>query len=211
MKKECAVFVAFCLGAVAQVAASLIPIPLVNSGFEDGPPPSPTDPIPGWPDVGTTNSAGVEFGSAHSGDYSASLLSGTATSERGIYQMTDYTIQEDDVFTLRFWSTITWENGEITAVLFYGNGNADNPAYEIGSETNVPPGDWWSGTWTEFELTVTATPESVGQKLGVQFLNTGTPDGSWVALDDVTLSVVPEPATIALLGLGILFVLHKRR
>jgi len=198
MKNVCVVIVAFYAAAVAQVAAALVSISLVNADFENGAP-GLGEEIPGWPGVGTTTSAGVAFGSAHSGDYSAILMSGTTTSERGIYQMTDYTIQEGDIFTLRFWSTITWDNAEITAILFYGNGNVDKPAYEMGSASNIPPGGWWSSTWTEFELTATAPLESVGQKLGVHFVNTGAPLGSWVALDDVSLwegdSFAPEAPT----------------
>jgi len=207
MKKTCIIMVAFCLAVVGQVAASLVPIPLVNPGFEAGIP-GPGEEIPGWPSPGTGSDAGVDTG-GHSGEYSAFLKSGTVPSAGAIYQVTDYTIQEGDVFTLRFWSTIVWENAEITADLFYGN--EANPAYVLDSAANVPPGGWFTDIWTEFELTASATPESVGQKLGVHFVNTGLPDGSWLKLDDVSLSVVPEPATFTLLGLGVLFLLHKRK
>ena len=147
----------------------------ISDGFDGA-----TD-VPGWNDFGTMSNSGIEdpsFG-GHDGTYSAVLMGG----DGGAYQMTGYTIQEGDVFTLGYWAKIDWAASPcaITATLFGDTPNSG--ANEIGSIAADP----LTGSWVYYECTATATVASVGQELGIQFVNT---QSDWGAFDDVSLSVV---------------------
>ena len=127
------------------------------------------------------------------------------------YNMSSYVIQADDVFTISYIAGVWgWEGsgdgrGEWTASLFY-----DDPANVIGTYVQDY---YWLGVGDVVRFTdavgITATPESVGGTLGILFQNT---TGDKIAqFDELTVSVVPEPATLSLLGLGALALLRKRK
>jgi len=209
MKKICSIMVAFCLAVVGQVAASLVPIPLVNPGFEEVPQGDITiygfddlfGDIPGWSDVGLNDISGVQLdpSNAHSGENYALFYGG----EPGAYQMTDHTIAAGEIYRVGFYANNIWDAPELTVTLLGDTVGNEWASYTVIDNTA------WSGEYDYYEIDFEASAESVGQALGIQF-SAPIPDG-WIFVDDVSLSVVPEPATFTLLGLGVLFLLHKRK
>lgn len=166
--------------------------------------------IEGWTNypAGPLNDAGVEAAGVGwwVGD-GPHQNAGFMSSGDAAYTMSTYTIQSDDVFTIEYigghWD---WTGaGEWTATLFY-----DDPANVIG--TYVQDYFWRSVgdvVWSTDAVGIAATPESVGGTLGILMQNT---TGDKIAqFDELTVSVVPEPATLSLLGLGALALLRKRK
>lgn len=209
--------------AVSGVQAALIDVPLANAGFEDSTQnmfdgfDAVAYDIPGWKDVAVTTAAadsGVNIDNppwygSKSGAAAAFLRS--SVDDPGIYQMTGYTIQEGDEFTVGFWAK-GWDpwgsdGAEITATLFYNDVAA--PAQELGSYTATALVRANASTdYAYFVSTIPANVASVGQELGIRFVNTGT-DGSFATLDNVT---IPEPATLGLLGafgVGLMFIRRR--
>ena len=181
----------------------------IATGFDN-----PTADIIGWNDYPAhpLQDAGVEGPAAwwipddYAYENAAFMKSGDAA-----YNMSSYVIQADDVFTISYIAGVWgWEGsgdgrGEWTASLFY-----DDPANVIGTYVQDY---YWLGVGDVVRFTdavgITATPESVGGTLGILFQNT---TGDKIAqFDELTVSVVPEPATLSLLGLGALALLRKRK
>lgn len=164
---------------------------------------SPID-IPGWTDYPASplNDAGVEGPGAWWGPYdncAAFMSSGDAA-----YTMSTHTIQAGDVYQVGFYAkqwSWTGSVGEWTATLFY-----DDPANAIGSfvQSDLP------GGWTAFSSAgIAATPASVGGTLGILMTSTGSRISQ---VDEITVSIVPEPATIGVLGLcGVALMFVRRR
>ncbi|MBS1718226.1 MAG: PEP-CTERM sorting domain-containing protein [Armatimonadetes bacterium] len=103
--------------------------------------------------------------------------------------------------------------GDFTATMTAG-GSATDGAIVGGSvlnalniaETNQPP-----GTWTQFTISYDAAANDplVGQAIGLQFLKTA---GLQINVDDIQVAsdAVPEPASMAALGLGVAALLRRR-
>lgn len=178
-----------------EVSATPVPapvsIPLPNGDFElstqENYPTgfdSPYD-VPGWMDL-TSSDSGVEnvawWGTYD--NYSAFMKAGD-----GAYLMSQYTIQNGDVFSVGFVGKSWDASSEWTVTLFY-----DNPANVIG--TYVQSVD---GTWTEYSHgAIQATAGSIGGTLGVSFVNTGS---GFANLDNVSLAVLGETPPAAPTGL----------
>ncbi|TWT96143.1 hypothetical protein Pla108_32280 [Botrimarina colliarenosi] len=160
--------------------------------------------VPGWMDGGPIVDAGVEGPGAwwapHE-DHAAFMSSGDSA-----YTMSTYTIQTGDVYEIGFYAK-HWEwtgTGEWTATLFY-----DNPANVIGAYTQGGLPD--NGSWNQFSdpVGIAATPASVGGTLGILMTSTGT---GIAQVDEITVNLVPEPATTGLVSLcGAALLLIRRR
>lgn len=143
---------------------------------------NPAHDVPGWRNFPSSmDSAGVEAGNAwwgtYNGSFSAFLFPG-----RGAYLQSQYTIKAGDSFDIGYAAKIWWGASQWTATLFY-----DNPANVIGSVSSDI-----NGGWSNYSGRIAATPESVGGKLGILFVNTGA---DVATLDAVTLApVLPEMA-----------------
>ena len=143
---------------------------------------------PGWQDLTVITDSGVENSNAWWGTYDG--YSAFMAVDNGAYNLSGYTIQAGDEFTIGFVGK-TWDgNSEWTATLFY-----DSPTNVIGSYVTAV-----DGTWTAYSnpTAIEATAGSIGGTLGISFLNTGS---GFANLDNVSVNVVPEPATIGLLGI----------
>lgn len=133
---------------------------------------------------------------------------GTGSSNASIWQNTGATFAADTVYTLN----VVWRDP--------GDGGLDVESIQA-SIIDVTGGwvdvaaDWYgplavTDEWTTATLVfdTASNPALVGNNIGVGVRLTSNV-GSWVHLNSVSL--VPEPATLALLGLGGLILRRKRR
>ncbi|HEY8993689.1 MAG TPA: hypothetical protein VIM71_03310, partial [Lacunisphaera sp.] len=143
---------------------------------------NPAHDVPGWKNYpAVLSDAGVEAGNAwwgtYNGTFSAFLFPGC-----GAYLTSEYTIKPGDTFDIGYVAKVWWGPSQWTAKLFYNV--PTNVIGSISSDIN--------GGWSNYTGRIAATPESVGGKLGILFVNTG---GSVATLDAVTLArVLPETA-----------------
>ena len=110
------------------------------------------------------------------------------------------------------------EGGELVRARYLGDGTVDsfagtglgassgtNAGWSIGDGTSTS----WNasgGTWGLSTLTYTATAADDGAPIGIAFWGAGD-----AAVDDVTVTSIPEPSLPALLGLGGMLLLRRRR
>jgi hypothetical protein len=167
---------------------------------------TPAVDIPGWASDIAVADSGVEsdWPGSTEGVYSGFLMGGDPSA----WNLTDYVIQAGDVLTLLVDARDNWTDGglaDFTMSLYYDVGGIRNT---VASVTLVDI----SQTWTTYSLTFAAddVPASIGSQIGIELKNIDTPaGGSWMGMDNVRL--VPEPTTMALLGLGALGLLRRRK
>jgi hypothetical protein len=89
------------------------------------------------------------------------------------------------------------------------NADFSEDVYTVGL-TQWTPATWESGipvqTWTSDSISLKDSPDVALERIELFSTNSGSP---WTLLDDLKVSVVPEPATLMLLVLGGLF--YRRR
>ncbi len=206
----------------ACAATVIVDNTTLNGSFETG-----TSTVPAtWVAYGATASVGrgspsaAISGTTHQGDYSLVVgvnPSGTGNTNGALN--TGYTILSGDKFTFSFWynGAFGWDAGDqINYQLFYTSDNTLSgaaTAFYSGAVTATPGTS--SANWQQFTGTnIAATGGSVGKTLFVLFNpGTGVSTNEFARVDEVALSVVPEPATwvLAGLGLGCALVLRARR
>ena len=230
-----------CVAVLAMVwtsSAMAVPVALVNASFEDpgyhkqvnGFDGEIIDPgsgalfpdVPGWEDDCTRDwpRSGV-IGPVHAvpsydGDYRAFLYFDDTYAENVVYQLTDQTIAADKLYTLNAWGLSggvvpSGTNEKLQLSFFYVDGVGDH--IELASKVNLLPDDSPNYHLCDAVFFSDDMPDSIGEKLGIKFtsLDVGCTAAGWLGFDDVSLDVIPEPATMMLLGLGSLALLKRRR
>jgi len=133
--------------------------------------------VNGWyTDTATVGSGVSENGNATDGVCAAWLQS----DDSALWQVTDYTIQAGDTFTLQVDSRNSWIAYLVELTLFY----EDGVQHVVGAQESFEVTD----VMATFTLTFSAddVPASVGHKLGIAFDNISDPS-SWVEVDNFRL------------------------
>jgi hypothetical protein len=190
--------------ALSAGSALAAPIIVENFSFElpgEGKP--GFDLIPGWSGEGT-GGGGAETGWGPTDG----IYTGYCGGNMEVFQLTGHTIAADEVYTLTIDARRTWEGPNITLGLYYDDGGARVQMASLLHE-------FVGGSTTDMEeLNLVAlandTPAAIGNTLGIQIMS-GPPDAAWIGFDNVRMDVIPEPATLALLGFGALGLITRRR
>ncbi|MBN2593725.1 MAG: hypothetical protein JXA81_09480 [Sedimentisphaerales bacterium] len=143
---------------------------------------TPAVDIPGWSSDAVVVDSGVETGyTPTDGDWTAFLMSG----DPSVWQSTDYTIAEGDIFELKVDARITWAATNLQMILYYDDSGARIPA--VTSEVTL------TDDMQEYALSLSAAdvPESVGKNIGIELSNSSSGD-SWIGLDNIRLVVSKE-------------------
>jgi hypothetical protein len=210
MKKVLVVL--FLVGVLATISQAAVINSFVNADFDSGivttPGPfkgfdAPAAPeIIGWSNYGTVNDAGVEASGAWWIQGYAYQNCAFVNVGGGASNMSSYVIQAGDQFTASFIGD-GWGGTSARVSLWY-----DNPANVFGSYDAVM--NAWHFDPYSNATAIGATQAAVGGTLGVTVENLG---GNMLGFDQVSVNVVPEPATITLvlMGLAALAIVRKRK
>jgi hypothetical protein len=161
--------------------------------------------IPGWASDGQAIDSGVEsdWPGSTEGVYSGYLMGG----DPSVWNLTGYVVAAGDVFTLQVDSRNNWSAAtpaQLELSLYYDVAGVRNQAASVIVDLT----DSWAG----YSLTFTADDlaASIGNPIGIELKNAAS-SSSWIGIDNVRLDVIPEPATLSLLGLGVVALLRKRK
>ena len=202
MNRQIVLAAAAVLAVTMSVSAD--PIFVENWSFENPGTGKPGfDQIPGWTGEGT-GGGGAETGWGATDGVYTGFLGGNME----VFQLTGHTIAADEVYTLTIDARRTWEGPNVTLGLYYDDGGARVQMASLLHE-------FVGGSTTDMEeLNLVAlandTAAAIGNNLGIQIMS-GPPDAAWIGFDNVRLDVIPEPATLALVGFGALGLIRRRR
>jgi PEP-CTERM motif len=228
-----------CVAVLAMVwtsSAMAVPVAVENAGFElpdyyrkingfDGEVEDPLIPgtnmpdVPGWEDDCTKDwprsgvHGDVSGHPVYEGAWKAFLYHGNGEgyAEDIIYQATDQTIAAGEIYTLsaQGWNGGTFDTDvRLELSFFYVDGTGAH--IELAANPTDLPDD---NLFYECTAVFQVGADGIGEKLGIKFRNVdvGNDNVGWLGVDAVALDVIPEPATMMLLGLGSLALLKRRR
>ncbi|MCK5271445.1 MAG: PEP-CTERM sorting domain-containing protein [Sedimentisphaerales bacterium] len=228
------------LAMVWTSSAMAVPVYVENAGFElpdyyrkingfdgevlnpDYPGSSPDEylpDVPGWEDDCTRDwprsgvHGDITGNPVYEGAWRAFLYHGDGEgyAEDVIYQVTDQTIAACEIYTLSAQGMSGGTYGTTVRLdlsFFYVDGTGGHVAL-ASNFTDMADDDEWHLCTAGF----TVDADGIGEKLGIKFtsVDVGNANVGWLGFDDVQLDVIPEPATMMLLGLGSLALLKRRR
>jgi hypothetical protein len=138
--------------------------------------------------------------------------------------VTDYTIQAGDQFTLTYYQRNTYSpngNNDPETVTLFSQANPIAATYSYSpistlatQNVSLTPSGASLPAYTQYTLTYTATGADAGKDIGLTIQNNANPatDNSYTVADDFNLTVtsVPEPASLSAIGLASLGLLRRR-
>ena len=134
--------------------------------------------VPGWHGDKDPLDSGVELGWVpQDGQYTAFMR---ATPDSSIWNMTDYTMQADDVFQLKIEGRATWAATLLKTALFYVNGSGQRVI--LASQDNPLN---TALTYETYSLLASADANAAGHTLGILLQNSSPLSASWAGADNV--------------------------
>lgn len=163
--------------------------------------------IPGWASDTTAVDSGVEsdWPGHTEGLYSGYLMNG----DPSVWQLASYAIQSTDNFSLQVDARNNWSQtppASLSLTLYFDNAGART----VAASSMVSLTDSWVTQTLDFDAST--LPASWGKTIGIELANGTSGSGSsWIGMDNVRLSLVPEPSTFALLSCGLAVLALRRR
>ena len=193
------------LSVVAVAQANL----LDNPSFEDN---GGGGSHPWWwggtDDLGAQNWMDGEVFQAHSGEWLAAVMHWSGTGTGNFYQ-DNIAVSENTDYVYTMWAKrdgSAWVGTYNMTVEWYGGANL------LGESTLDITAGITDTEWNQFSLDATSMAGSDNACVMIEFVDVGT---DWTngcgKFDDASFAEVPEPATMALLGLGGLALLRRKR
>ncbi|MFC1568723.1 T9SS type A sorting domain-containing protein [bacterium] len=186
--KKGTVSLVFLLSVLLLLAASSLfaqeTIALVNASFEEpGAEERNWANIPGW----SLDADAIDSGVSVENPLATDGL-GTAwldSDDGALWQLTDYTIQDGDLITLKADVRNSWQTTVFDLILYYDDGGTRVPVATTTGDFEGFVDDFL----TEFTVTFLAAsaPAAVGKKLGVAIHNTSIPN-SFIEVDNFRLT-----------------------
>ena len=164
--------------------------------------------IPSWGNTGGAyTDTGIETGISSGQDGAQRAF--FKNTDGGAFNLTSYVMQAGDSLTLTF-SALRFNSGDnFTAKLFSSTDATYATNATLNSLIYAPVSQ---GTFEGFTLNYTAVAADAGKTIGVSFDNESAIGNSYAGLDNVVLTVVPEPSTMGLAALATgLIGLRRRR
>ena len=198
------------LGGTTQAA----PITVVNPGFElgsDGNPlPGPGDhdftEVQGWSGSAQPFAAVESFTQTPDGLWAAQINSAGST-EPSYFEQIIGTV-EAGTYTVEFIRTHLWagEQPVQIEVSIFARNQGDIELDSVSLTEQIADFTWIPQS---AQLTVNPGDAGIGLQLGIRFSHGPQQGNAYTFIDNVSVSVIPEPMTVILLGFGALYLRRR--